>query len=91
MTSINSQEDSWVYQDANEMQKVFEEVFLRETAGTDMPGAEPLNSANPIHPGNTSPLSAADDDEPAPRLPGHKSLRRASVSDEEYLSGSDDD
>ncbi|CEL58210.1 ATP-dependent helicase STH1/SNF2 [Rhizoctonia solani AG-1 IB] len=86
-----NQEDSWVYQDANEMQKVFEEVFLRETAGTDMPGAEPLNSANPIHPGNTSPLSAADDDEPAPRLPGHKSLRRASVSDEEYLSGSDDD
>ncbi|CAE6467441.1 unnamed protein product [Rhizoctonia solani] len=85
-----NQEDSWVYQDANEMQKVFEEVFLRETAGTDMPGAEPLNSANPINPGNTSPLSAADDDEPAPRPPGQKS-RRASVSDEEYLSGSDDD
>ncbi|CAE6483312.1 unnamed protein product [Rhizoctonia solani] len=94
-------EDSWVYQDANAMQAVFEEVFLRETAGTDMPGAEPLPSANPINPGNTSPLSAADDDEPAPRPldddepaprpPGQKPSRRASASDEEYLSGTDDD
>ncbi|CAE7107141.1 unnamed protein product [Rhizoctonia solani] len=84
-------EDSWVYQDANAMQAVFEEVFLRETAGTDMPGAEPLPSANPINPGNTSPLSAADDDEPAPRPLGQKVSRRASASDEEYLSGSDDD
>ncbi|CAE6463520.1 unnamed protein product [Rhizoctonia solani] len=89
-----NQEDSWVYQDANEMQKVFEEVFLRETAGTDMPGADPLptgNPINPINPGNTSPLSAADDDEPAPRPPGQKPSRRTSISDEEYLSGTDDD
>ncbi|QRV76715.1 SNF2 family amino-terminal protein [Ceratobasidium sp. AG-Ba] len=79
-------EDSAVYHDAEVMQKVLEAVFLRETAGTDMPGAEPAN------PGNTSPLSAADDDEPAPRAPGQsKQPRKTSVSDEEYLSGSDDD
>ncbi|KAG8763856.1 hypothetical protein FRC11_011004 [Ceratobasidium sp. 423] len=89
-----NQEGSWVYEDANVMQQVLEEVFLRETAGTDMPGADPLptgNPINPINPGNTSPLSAADDDEPAPRPPGQKAVRRTSVSDEEYLSGSDDD
>ncbi|CAE6505414.1 unnamed protein product [Rhizoctonia solani] len=81
-------EDSWVYQNADAMQKVFEEVFTRETAGTDMPGADPL--PNTINPGNTSPLSAADDDEPAPRPPGQKPPRRASASDEEYLSESDE-
>ncbi|KAH7344478.1 SNF2 family N-terminal domain-containing protein [Rhizoctonia solani] len=86
-----NQEGSWVYEDAGAMQAVFEEVFTRETAGTDMPGADPINTGNPINPGNTSPLSAADDDEPAPRAPGQKVSRRASASDEEYLSGSDDD
>ena len=69
------------------MQKVLEAVFTRETAGTDMPGADPINA------GNTSPLSGADDDEPAPRAPGYSKpiSRRASVSDEEYLSSNDDD
>jgi hypothetical protein len=68
------------------MQKVLEEVFTRETAGTDMPGADPIN------PGNTSPLSGADDDEPAPRAHGQKPVsHRTSVSDEEYLSSNDDD
>ncbi|KAG8743951.1 hypothetical protein FRC10_011137 [Ceratobasidium sp. 414] len=82
-----NQEGSMVYQDADAMQKVLEAVFTRETAGTDMPGADPAN------PGNTSPLSAADDDEPAPRAPGHPKpiSRKASVSDEEYLSSNDDD
>ncbi|CAE6513092.1 unnamed protein product [Rhizoctonia solani] len=84
-------EESWVYQNADIMQKVFEEVFTRETAGTDMPGADPISSVNHINPGNTSPLSAADDDEPAPRPPGQKASRRASASDEEYLSSNDDD
>lgn len=82
---VNSQEDSFVYKDAEEMQKVLEEVFTRETAGTDMPGADP-------HPGNTSPLSGADEDEPAPRVHGQKPApRRTSLSDEEYLSSNDDD
>ncbi|KAB5593830.1 SNF2-family ATP-dependent chromatin remodeling factor snf21 [Ceratobasidium theobromae] len=80
-----NQEDSFVYKDAEEMQKVLEEVFTRETAGTDMPGADP-------HPGNTSPLSGADEDEPAPRVHGQKPApRRTSLSDEEYLSSNDDD
>ncbi|KAG8740431.1 hypothetical protein FRC12_016010 [Ceratobasidium sp. 428] len=80
-------EGSLVYKDADAMQKVLEAVFARETAGTDMPGADPIN------PGNTSPLSGADDDEPAPRAPGHSKpvSRKASVSDEEYLSSNDDD
>ncbi|CAE6403859.1 unnamed protein product [Rhizoctonia solani] len=86
-----NQEGSWVYEDAGAMQAVFEEVFTRETAGTDMPGADPINTGSTINPGNTSPLSAADDDEPAPRAPGHKVSRREPASDEEYLSGSDDD
>ncbi|KAJ1310927.1 hypothetical protein OPQ81_009439 [Rhizoctonia solani] len=75
-----NQEESWVYQDANAMQEVLEAVFTRETAGTDMPGADPISTANPINPGNTSPLSAADDDEPAPRPPGQKAGRRTSSS-----------
>ncbi|KAF8609355.1 hypothetical protein BDV93DRAFT_464553 [Ceratobasidium sp. AG-I] len=82
-----NQEGSWVYEDADAMQKVLEAVFTRETAGTDMPGADPINA------GNTSPLSGADDDEPLPRAPGYPKpiSRRASVSDEEYLSSNDDD
>jgi len=31
-------ETSWVYKDAVELSKVFEAVFERETAGTDLPG-----------------------------------------------------
>jgi ATP-dependent helicase STH1/SNF2 len=33
-----NQEGSWVVNDANELQKVFEATFQRETAGTDLPG-----------------------------------------------------
>jgi hypothetical protein len=76
-----------VYDDADAMQKVLEAVFTRETAGTDMPGADPINA------GNTSPLSGVDDDEPAPRAPGYPKpiSHKAVLSDEEYLSSNDDE
>lgn len=35
-----NQEGSWVYNDAQELAKVFEHTFRRETAGTDLPGAQ---------------------------------------------------
>ncbi|KAG9094017.1 hypothetical protein FRC06_011269 [Ceratobasidium sp. 370] len=86
-THMYKMEDSLVYQNADAMQKVLEAVFNWETAGTDMPGTDPVN------PGNTSLLSAADGDEPAPRPPGHSKpvSRKTSVSDEGYLSSNDDD
>ncbi|KAG8728558.1 hypothetical protein FRC10_004835 [Ceratobasidium sp. 414] len=81
------QDGSMVYQDADATQKALEAVFTRATAGTDMPGADQIN------PGNTSPLSTSDDDEPAPRAPGQSRpiSRKISVSDEEYLSSNGDD
>ena len=36
-----NQEGSWVYTDADEMEKVFDEIFERNVAGTDIPGAPP--------------------------------------------------
>ncbi|KAG9079723.1 hypothetical protein FRC06_007559 [Ceratobasidium sp. 370] len=83
---IYNTEDSLVYQDADAMQKVLEAVFNWETAGTDMPGADPIN------PGNISAIRSYND-EPAPRAPGHSKpvSRKTSVSDEGYLSSNDDD
>ena len=83
-----NQEGSWVYVDAEEMEKVFEAVFERVIAGTDLPGAPPKSNAPPS-PTYESALTPMDDDEGP--LPKSKSSRKQIISDDEYLTASDDE
>ena len=82
-----NQEGSWVYNDAEEMEKIFDSVFERAIAGTDMPGAPPKVSAS----GSSTyeALTPMDEDE----RPSHKSKngRKQVLSDDEYLTPSEDE
>ena len=83
-----NQEGSWVYNDADEMEKIFNSVFERVIAGSDLPGAPPKASVS----GSTaydSTLSPMDEDE-RPALKG-KNGRKQVLSDDEYLTPSDDE
>ncbi|KAG8966745.1 hypothetical protein FRC03_011386 [Tulasnella sp. 419] len=69
-----NQEGSWVYNDANEMQKAFEATFKRLTAGTDLPGAQPGSDEGgsggaSADDGKSTMLSDEEDDEPVRRPP----------------------
>jgi ATP-dependent helicase STH1/SNF2 len=79
-----NQEGSWVYQDADEMQKVFDAAFNKSIVGSGLPGAPP--APNPYD----SALSPMDDGEQRPISKG-KNARRAVISDEEYLTPSDEE
>lgn len=84
-----NQEGSWVYVDANEMQKVFDRTFDRLIAGTDMPGAPPPAA------GSTGSYESAltpmeEDERPIPAR-SRSAGRKQVISDEEYLTASDDD
>ncbi|TDL15839.1 SNF2-family ATP dependent chromatin remodeling factor snf21 [Rickenella mellea] len=84
-----NQEGSWVYVDAEEMEKVFNEVFDRETRGSGLPGAESaLNSA--AHSGAPTPMD--EDDRPPPRRSATRTNSKQVLSDDdEYLTPSEDD
>lgn len=85
-----NQEGSWVYVDAEEMEKVFNEVFDRLTLGTDLPGAEPLrNKASAPE----SSSQADDDEKPAMarRNSGRNGSKQILSDDDEYLTPSEDD
>ena len=90
-----NQEGSWVYVDAEEMQKVFDATFTRVVVGSGLPGA-------PASSGSTAASAAAggssggydsaltpmdEDDRPAPR----SKSRKAIISDEEYMTPSDEE
>jgi len=78
-----NQEGSWVYVDAEEMQKVFEAVFARETVGSGLPGAE-AGGYSPAGSGDAqSPMD--EDEEPVKRTKGRP---RKKPVDQDY---SDDD
>lgn len=76
-------EGSVVYVDADEMEKVFNETFNRLTIGSGLPGAET---------GETSSAVVDDDDKP---VLSRRSVARTNskqiLSDDEYLTPSDDD
>lgn len=92
-----NQEGSWVYVDAEEMEKVFKAAWDRVIAGTDFPGAPPSSSAAGA--GGTgsatgsyaSALTPMEDDGPPPPTRGRSGSRKQVISDEEYLTPSDDE
>lgn len=103
-----NQEGSWVYIDAIEMERVFNNVFQRAVIGSGLPGADAVVPA-PSPPGVArgapeaagagagaaaggmdEALTPMDEDE-RPVLPKLKSGRKQIVSDDEYLTPSNDD
>ncbi|KAF8575918.1 hypothetical protein K439DRAFT_1640966 [Ramaria rubella] len=89
-----NQEGSWVYVDAEEMQKVLESTFRDLTAGSGLPGAEPGDgtssklSGMTVHAAMGSPQD--DDEGPGPRIKGGR-IGKLVQSDESYYSGGSDD
>ncbi|KAK0456862.1 SNF2-family ATP dependent chromatin remodeling factor snf21 [Armillaria borealis] len=85
-----NQEGSWVYNDAEEMEKVFDAVYERAIVGSGLPGAP---SSGPYD----DALTPMDDDErPPPPVRSRSTGRKQVISDEEaddpeYLTPSDDD
>jgi ATP-dependent helicase STH1/SNF2 len=77
-----NQEGSWVYVDAQEMERVFEEKFFEVMAGSGLPGA-PAGGG-----------SSFDDDRGASQAQSRNravSNRRQIVSDDEFLTPSDEE
>ncbi|KAJ7585616.1 SNF2-family ATP dependent chromatin remodeling factor snf21 [Mycena floridula] len=87
-------EGSWVYNDADEMEKVFLATFDRVVAGSGLPGA---SSAAAVGEGSyDSALTPMEDDEPRPvpvraRSGGRKQIIADSDDDDYHSDGSDDD
>ncbi|KAJ3562092.1 hypothetical protein NP233_g9787 [Leucocoprinus birnbaumii] len=82
-----NQEGSWVYVDAEEMEKVFLATFNRVITGSGLPGAP---SAVTGYESALTPME--EDDRPPPSARGRNVGKRQQVlSDEEYLTPSDDE
>ncbi|THH13199.1 hypothetical protein EW146_g6993 [Bondarzewia mesenterica] len=84
-----NQEGSWVYMDAVEMENVFNSVYQRVIVGSGLPGAEPAPSAADTSGGMDEALTPMDEDERP--VPKSKNGRKQIVSDDEYLTPSNDD
>ncbi|KAI9436341.1 hypothetical protein H4582DRAFT_1816905, partial [Lactarius indigo] len=86
-----NQEGSWVYVDTVEMEKVFDATYARHVANSGLPGADV--SVVPVGGGSLEEaLTPMDEDREEGRPPpktktGHKQI----ISDDEYLTPSDDD
>jgi len=81
-----NQEGSWVYVDAEEMEKVFLCTFTRVMVHSGLPGASSAVT------GYESALTPMEEDEkPPPSVRGRSTGKRQVISDEEYLTPSDDD
>ncbi|KAF7310438.1 hypothetical protein HMN09_00585900 [Mycena chlorophos] len=94
-----NQEGSWVYVDAVEMEKVLDSTFKRLTVGSGLPGAAGGAGSSTSGGGVSAPAAAGmyesaltpmDEDE-RPLPPSRGRSRRQVISDEEYLTPSDDD
>jgi ATP-dependent helicase STH1/SNF2 len=77
-----NQEGSWVYIDAEEMEKVFEAAFQRHVANAGFPGSAGGDVASGSY-------DAIDDDEPLPPPRSKNSNRKAVISDDDYSSDDD--
>ncbi|KAJ6573921.1 SNF2-family ATP dependent chromatin remodeling factor snf21 [Mycena vulgaris] len=86
-----NQEGSWVYIDADEMEKVLDATFKRLTVGSGLPGAQPGPGAGSSGSYESALTPMDEDDRPPPPSRGRSSTRRQVISDEEYLTPSDDD
>ncbi|PPQ90452.1 hypothetical protein CVT25_014970 [Psilocybe cyanescens] len=87
-----NQEGSWVYIDADEMEKVFNAAWDRVIVGSDLPGAPPAPGTGSATGSYASALTPMDDDErPPPPTRGRSTGRKQVLSDEEYLTPSDEE
>ena len=81
-----NQEGSWVYNDADEMEKVFNAMWDRVIAGSGLPGAPPAVAGSM----DDAALTPMDEDE-RPPLKQKLSSRKTVISDDEYLTPSDEE
>lgn len=88
-----NQEGSWVYNDANEMQKVLQAAFDRVMTGSGLPGAPGAlsGSGSASNLDYDSALTPMDEDERPPPPVRGRSSRKQVISDDEYLTQSDGD
>jgi ATP-dependent helicase STH1/SNF2 len=85
-----NQEGSWVYIDAVEMEKVFDAAYVRHVTNSGLPGADMSAVAGGA--GLDEALTPMDEDREEGRPPPKtKSGRKQIVSDDEYLTPSDED
>jgi ATP-dependent helicase STH1/SNF2 len=80
-----NQEGSWVYVDAQEMERVFDEKFYEVMAGSGLPGAPPAaHGAGGLVMDDPGYPTSSRGSRPT-------SSRRQIMSDEEYLTPSDEE
>ena len=84
-----NQEGSWVYQDADEMEKVFDAAWTKFIVGSGLPGAPPASGPSSSA-GYDGALSPMDEDERRPVSKGQRA-RKTVISDDEYLTPTDDE
>ena len=85
-----NQEGSWVYVDAEEMEKAFDAAFAKNIVGSGLPGAPSGSAGGGSTGGYDSALTPMDDDDSRP-APRSKSARKQVISDDEYMTPSDDE
>lgn len=81
-----NQEGSWVYNDAEEMERVFDAIYNRVMTGSglpDAPGGLPGMS--------DSALTPMEEDIPPPPSTSKQKGRKQIISDDEYLTQSEND
>lgn len=92
-----NQEGSWVYVDAEEMERVFKATWNRVIVGSDFPGAPRAaadgggGGAGSATGSYASALTPMEEDGPPPPTRGRSVSRRQVLSDEEYLTTPSDD
>jgi len=86
-----NQEGSWVYIDAEEMEKVFDATFDRVTVGSGLPGAASTGGNVSASGSYDSALTPMDEDERPPPSRSRSAGRKQVISEDEYLTPSDDD
>ncbi|KAG6820238.1 hypothetical protein H0H93_003601 [Arthromyces matolae] len=86
-----NQEGSWVYVDAEEMEKVFNATFDQVMTGSGFPGAPPAAGVGSASGSYESALTPMDEDERPMPSRSRAAGRKQVISDEEYLTPSDDE
>lgn len=76
-----NQEGSWVYIDAEEMEKVFEAAYDHFVANAGFPGSGVVAAS--------SSYDVMEDDDPPARPRSKSANRKAVISDDDYFSDDD--
>ena len=87
-----NQEGSWVYVDAEEMEKAFDAAFTRVINGSGLPGAPSASGGAGAGSsgGYDSALTPMDEDD-RPAAPRSGKNRKAIISDDEYMTQSEEE